>query len=52
MLSRNELLYSTSRLALAGRAAGHEVDVVDPLELQILVGKGLPRLSRAGRPVG
>ncbi len=51
VLSRNELLYSTSRLVLAGRAAGHEVDVIDPLELQILVGKGLPRLSRAGRPI-
>lgn len=52
VLSRNGLLYSTSRIVLTARAAGHEVDVIDPLELQIQVGQGLPRLSRAGRPLG
>ena len=37
VLSRNASLYSTSRLVLAGRARGHEVDVLDPLELQTVV---------------
>jgi ribosomal protein S6--L-glutamate ligase len=48
VLSRNAALYSTSRLVLAGRARGHEVDVVDPLELQIVVARGEPSLSCAG----
>jgi ribosomal protein S6--L-glutamate ligase len=38
VLSRLAALYSTSRLVRAGRARGHDVDVVDPLELQVGVG--------------
>ncbi len=48
LLSRNAALYSTSRLVLAGRARGHDVDVVDPLEIQIVVARGEPSLSCAG----
>ncbi|MBW2453632.1 MAG: RimK family alpha-L-glutamate ligase [Deltaproteobacteria bacterium] len=49
VLSRNAALYSTSRLVLVGRDRGHEVDVVDPLEIQIVVARGAPRLSCAGQ---
>lgn len=52
VLSRNATLYSTSRIVLAGRARGHDVDVVDPLEFQIAVGatRG-PSLRVSGRPI-
>jgi ribosomal protein S6--L-glutamate ligase len=48
LLSRNAALYSTSRLVLAGRARGHDVDVVDPLDLSIVVARGRPTLGYAG----
>lgn len=38
VLSRLAALYSTSRLVRSGRARGHQVDVIDPLDLQIGVG--------------
>ncbi len=38
VLSRLAALYSTSRLVRAGRAQGHEGDVVDPLDLQLALG--------------
>lgn len=47
-MSRNAALYSTSRLVLAARARGHEVDVIDPLDLQMVVASGRPRLCYAG----
>jgi ribosomal protein S6--L-glutamate ligase len=49
VLSRNAALYSTSRLVLAGRARGHEVDVIDPLDLQLVVARKTPSLCYAGR---
>jgi ribosomal protein S6--L-glutamate ligase len=51
LLSRNPSLYSTSRLMLAGRARGHQIDVLDPLELQTVVAPGTPSLHRAGVPL-
>jgi ribosomal protein S6--L-glutamate ligase len=51
VLSRNAALYSTSRIVLAGRARGHEVVVIDPLEFQIVVSRGRPALFLAGAPV-
>lgn len=48
LLSRNAALYSTSRLVLAARARGHEVDVIDPLDLQMVVASGRPGLCYAG----
>jgi ribosomal protein S6--L-glutamate ligase len=48
LLSRNAALYSTSRLVLAARARGHEVDVIDPLDLQMVVARGRPNLCYAG----
>ncbi len=35
ILSRNENLYSTSRLKAAGEARGHHVDVIDTLHCDI-----------------
>jgi ribosomal protein S6--L-glutamate ligase len=49
LLSRNASLYSTSRLVLAARARGHEVHVLDPLELQIVVSGTRSKLCYAGR---
>lgn len=51
LLSRNATLYSTSRLVLAGRARGHQVDVLDPLELQTVVAVRTPSLHYAGTPL-
>jgi ribosomal protein S6--L-glutamate ligase len=51
VLSRNASLYSTSRIVLAGRARGHDVVVIDPLEFQIVVSRGRPALFQAGEPV-
>ncbi len=48
ILSRSPSLYSTSRLTLAARARGHQVTVVDPLEVQIVVRTGRPSLFVAG----
>ncbi len=51
LLSRNANLYSTSRIVLAARARGHEVVVIDPLDLQIVVAKGRSGLLHEGNPV-
>jgi ribosomal protein S6--L-glutamate ligase len=51
VLSRNQNLYSTSRIVLAARARGHDVTVIDPLDLQIVVSKGRPALLHEGNPV-
>ena len=51
VLSRSPSLYSTSRLTLAARARGHQVTVVDPLEVQIVVRTGRPSLFVAGGAV-
>ena len=40
VLSRNPRLYSTSRLVEAGRARGHDVEVLDPLACQVHVAQG------------
>lgn len=48
ILSRNPGYYSTSRLVRAGRALGHEVDVIDPLCLEIVVVRGSPSLTYGG----
>ena len=49
VLSRNAALYSTSRLVRAGRARGHQVDVIDPLQLQIAAMPKLPVILFAGQ---
>jgi ribosomal protein S6--L-glutamate ligase len=49
ILSRNAALYSTSRLVLAARARGHEVDVIDPLQLQLIVAPNEPSLRCGGQ---
>lgn len=51
VLSRNASLYSTSRIVLAGRARGHEVNVIDPLDFQIVVMRGRPSLLVGGAAV-
>src|SRR5258708_37377064 len=44
VLSRNASLYSTSRLVLAARARGHQVQVADPLDFRIVISRGRPSL--------
>jgi ribosomal protein S6--L-glutamate ligase len=51
VLSRNASLYSTSRIVLAGRARGHQVSVIDPLEFQIVVSRGKRSLLVGGAAV-
>lgn len=51
VLSRNAALYSTSRLVLAARARGHEVSVVDPLDLQIAISRGKPEMYLGTKPI-
>ncbi len=51
VLSRNAALYSTSRLVLAARARGHEVSVVDPLDLQIAISRGRPEMYLGTTPI-
>src|SRR5580692_4801468 len=51
LLSRNATLYSTSRLVLAGRSRGHEVSVVDPLDLRIVISRGRPSVFLGDRAV-
>lgn len=48
VLSRNASLYSTSRIVLAARARGHDVNVIDPLEFQIVVSRGRPSMLAGG----
>jgi len=51
VLSRNASLYSTSRIVLAARGRGHEVNVIDPLEFQIVVSRGRPSVLAGGGAV-
>ncbi|UQA60168.1 ATP-grasp domain-containing protein [Polyangium aurulentum] len=51
VLSRNANLYSTSRIVLAARSRGHDVTIIDPLDLQIVVSKGRPTLLHEGAPI-
>ncbi|MDP9035575.1 MAG: RimK family alpha-L-glutamate ligase [Myxococcota bacterium] len=50
LLSRNATLYSTSRLVLAARSRSHEVTVVDPLDLRIVISRGRPSLYLGDGP--
>lgn len=47
VLSRSSTLYSTTRIVLAARARGHEVEVADPLQFQLCVKRGRPEMYRA-----
>src|ERR1700733_2249985 len=51
VLSRNASLYSPRPIVLAARARGHEVNVIDPLEFQIVVSRGRPSLLAGGAAV-
>lgn len=51
VLSRNSGLYSTSRLVLAAQARGHEVRVLDPMQLSIVVGRKKERPYFRGEPL-
>jgi ribosomal protein S6--L-glutamate ligase len=48
LLSRNPRLYSTSRLREAGRARGHEVDVIDPIGCVLMISRGTHRMFCRG----
>ncbi|HZT83529.1 MAG TPA: RimK family alpha-L-glutamate ligase, partial [Gemmataceae bacterium] len=52
ILSRQASLYSTQALAEAGRARGHQVDVLDTLQFDIRVSRRNPELFYQGKPVG
>src|SRR4051812_21098389 len=51
LLSRNPRLYSTSRLVEAGRAHGHEVEVIDPISIVLVVTREGQRMYTRGREV-
>lgn len=44
ILSRNENLYSTSRLVKEGKKRGHIMEVIDPLECDIIIEKEKPSI--------
>ncbi|MEZ8746106.1 30S ribosomal protein S6--L-glutamate ligase [Vibrio sp. 10N.261.49.A5] len=48
ILSRNENLYSTSRLKAAGEARGHQVDVIDTLHCDIDIASNNPKIRFMG----
>ena len=48
ILSRNENLYSTSRLKAAGEARGHQVDVIDTLHCDIDIAINNPKIRYMG----
>lgn len=52
ILSRSLRLYSTRRLYLVARAAGHAVTVADPLHCAVVLGLSGPRLLVRGEPAG
>ncbi len=51
VLSRNPRLYSTSRLVEAGRARGHDVDVIDPIACVIQIARSRQRVLFKGQPL-
>ncbi len=50
LLSRGEAIHSTHRLVEAARTLGHRVRVLDPLSLQMGLGKGVPLLLAGEKP--
>ncbi len=51
ILSRKATIYSTRRLTEAAKARGHEVTIVDPLEISLVVSRGRPSLYLRGAEV-
>jgi ribosomal protein S6--L-glutamate ligase len=49
LLSRNPKLYSTSRLVEAARAHGHEIEVIDPISIVLVVTREGQRMISRGR---
>src|SRR5580692_4280472 len=52
VLSRQESLYSTRMLAEAGRNRGHDVEVMDTLQFDIVLSRRTPELFYQNLPVG
>jgi ribosomal protein S6--L-glutamate ligase len=50
ILSRSEAIYTTRRLVEAGRARGHKVRVLDPLQVEMGLGRRAPALYHRRRP--
>jgi ribosomal protein S6--L-glutamate ligase len=50
ILSRSPAIYTTRRLAEAGRARGHRVRVLDPVQVEMKLGDGEPALYYKRRP--
>jgi ribosomal protein S6--L-glutamate ligase len=51
ILSRSRRLYSTSRLLEAGSKRGHDMHVLDPLQMSMTLHSNQPSLMYQGRPV-
>ena len=51
LLSKNAKLYSTRRLVEAATQAGHEMLVVDPLEISLVLGGDGPDVIHRGEPL-
>ena len=51
ILSRKATIYSTRRLTEAAKARGHEVTIVDPLEISLVVSRATPSLYLRGAEV-
>lgn len=51
IMSRNQNLYSTSRLVVAGREAGHEMVVVDPLRCVMDITTRKPTIMYGAKPL-
>jgi len=51
LLSRNPRLYSTSRLVEAARARGHDIEVIDPISIVLVVTREGQRMYARGAEV-
>jgi len=52
ILSRNANLYSTERLVEEGEKRGHKVEVIDPLNCDIIIEKEKPTIYYKDRYLG
>ena len=51
VLSRNANLYSTRRIIEAGKARGHEIQVIDHMKCSVVIQKSKPEVHYNGKPL-
>ncbi|MFK8100997.1 MAG: 30S ribosomal protein S6--L-glutamate ligase, partial [Saprospiraceae bacterium] len=51
ILSRGHNLYSTQRLYFAGQKQGHDIQIIDYLECNIVIEEGKPQVFWRGSPL-